>query len=224
MGQEVDCRLARKSGRFWPGPSNEALFATVRRGRDMISLFNLNKGLVLILLFVVLALPGCVTSKDVLLNAVTTPLKTGKYEVQYYVDGKWTKFAAGSLALANRTYTWTENREASSLLNSRPHGLKFALFYMGNNYFIVVVASADLRNPIWLGNYVYGIARRAGGTFLYDFPSCLDLLVSQSFTDYQIDKIEAHECQYLSATSLTSALTTYAKRTTLRKRLAPSSH
>ena len=191
----------------------------------MISLCNLNKGLVFTVLFAVLAmLSGCVTSKEVLLNAVTIPVRAGKYEVQYHVEGKWTKFATGSLALVNRRYTWTEKREVSSLLNSRPNGFKFALVDIGNNYFIIVVASADLRNPIWHGNYVYGIARRAGGAFLYDFPSCLDLLVSQGFTDYQIEKIEAHECLYSSKASLTGALTRYAKRTAMWKRLAPSGH
>jgi hypothetical protein len=190
----------------------------------MISLRNLDKGVVLILLFAALTLSGCVTSKEVLLNAVTTPVRTGKYEVQYHVDGKWTKFAAGSLALVDRTYTWTENRQALSLLNSNPRGTDFALVDIGNNYFIVVVATADFRNPIWVGNYMYGIARRAGGTFLYDFPSCLDLLVSQGFSDYQIEKIVAYECLYSSKASLTNALTTYAKRTIMWKRLAPSGH
>jgi hypothetical protein len=200
-------------------------FATVRRGREMISLCNLSRGSVFTVLFAALAmLSGCVTSEEVLLNAVATPAKAGKYELQYHGDGKWTKFATGSLALVNRRYTWTENSEVSSLLNSKPDGFKFALVDTGNNYFIIVVASADLRNPIWVGNYSYGIARRAGGAFLYDFPSCLDLLVSQGLADYQIEKIEAHECQYSSKASLTSALTTYAKRTATWKRLAPSGH
>ena len=190
----------------------------------MISLCNLNKRMIFILLFAVLTLSGCVTSKEVLLNAVTTPVSAGKYDVQYHVDGKWTKFSAGSLALVNRTYIWTENREASSLFNSNPGGTKFALVDIGNNYFIVVVATADLRNPIWVGNYMYGVARRAGGAFLYEFPSCLDLLVSQGFSDPQIEKIETHECLYSSKASLTSALTAYAKRTALWKRLATSSH
>ena len=191
----------------------------------MISPCNLSKGLVFTALFAVLAmLAGCVTSEEVLLNAVATPARAGKYEVQYLVDGKWTKFATGSLALANRTYTWAEDREALSLLNSRPDGFRFSLVDIGNNYFIVVVASADLRNPTWVGNYMYGIARRVGGAFLYDFPSCLDLLVSQGLTDYQIEKIEAHECLYSSKASLTGALTRYAKRTAMWKRLAPAGH
>jgi hypothetical protein len=193
-------------------------------GRRMVLLRNLNKSMIFILLFAALALSGCVTSKEPLLNTVTTPVRAGKYEVQYHVDGKWTKFAAGSLTLINRAYTWIEDREASSLLNSNPRGTKFALVDIGNNYFIVVVATADLQNPIWVGNYMYGIARRAGGAFLYDFPSCLDLLVSQGFSDYQIEKIVAYECIYSSKASLTSALTTYAKRTTMWKRLAPSGH
>ena len=190
----------------------------------MISLCNLNKRMIFILLFDVLTLSGCITSKEGLLNAVTTSVRPGKYEVQYHVDGKWTKFAAGSLTLVNQTYTWTENREASSLLNSNPGGTKFALVDIGNNYFIVVVATADLSNPIWVGSYMYGIARRSRGAFLYDFPSCLDLLVSQGFSDSQIEKIVAYECLYSSKVSLTSALTTYAKRTTMWKRLAPSGH
>lgn len=190
----------------------------------MISRRNLSKRTIFILSFAVLALSGCVTSKEVLLNTVTTPVRPGKYEVQYDVDGKWTKFAAGSLTLINSVYTWTENEEASSLLNSNPRGTKFSLVDIGNNYFIVDVATADLQNPIWVGNYMYGIARRAGGAFLYDFPSCLDLLVSQGFSDYQIEKIVAYECLYSSKASLTSALATYAKRTTMWKRLAPSGH
>jgi hypothetical protein len=170
-------------------------------------------------------LSGCVTSNEVLLNAFTTPLKAGKYALQYYDgDGKWTKFAAGSLALVNRRYTWTENSEVPSLVNSSPERFKFALVDIGNNYFIIVVASADLRNQIWGGNYRYGIARRTRGAFLYDFPSCLDLLVSQGFANYQIKKIEAHECLYSSKASLTNALTTYAKRAAKWKRLAPSGH
>ncbi len=188
----------------------------------MISLSNLSMRL-FFPAFTLLALSGCVTSNEVLLNNFTTPVKAGKYELQYYDgDGKWTKFAAGSLALVNRRYIWTVNWEASSPFNSKPHGLKFALVDIGNNYFVIVVASADVKDPIWVGNYSYGIAQRAGGAFLYDFPSCLDLLVSQGFANYQIEKIEAHECLYSSKASLTSALTSYAKRAAKWKRLAPS--
>jgi hypothetical protein len=189
----------------------------------MISSCNSSKGLVFAALFAVLAvLAGCVTSEEVLLKAATTPAKAGKYEVQYLVDGKWTKFATGSLTVENRTYMWAEDREALSLLSARLDRIKFSLVDIGNNYFIVVVASADLGNPIWAGNHMYGIARRAGGAFLYDFPSCLDLLVSQGLTDFQIEKIEAHACRYSSKASLTGALTSYAKRTAMWKRLAPA--
>jgi hypothetical protein len=189
----------------------------------MISLRHLNRRVLSTVLFAAaLSLSGCITSNELLLDAATTPLRAGKYKVQYHVDGKWTKFAAGTLALANRTYTWTENREVSSLLNSLPREFKFTLVDIGSNYFIIVFATADLRNPIWAGNYMYGIARRAGGTLLYDLPSCLDLLVSQGLSDYQIDKIGAYECQYSKKASLTSALTAYARRTVIWKRLAPS--
>jgi hypothetical protein len=191
----------------------------------MISPGNLSKRLVVILSFAALTmLAGCITSQDVLFGAATAPAKAGRYEVQYHVDGKWTKFATGSLALANRTYSWVEDREPLSLLKFRPDGLRFSLADIGNNYFIVVVAAGDLGNPTWIGNHMYGIARREGGTFLYDFPSCLDLLVSQGFTDDQIEKIKTHECHYSSKTSLIGALTGYAKRTVMWKRLAPSGY
>jgi len=42
--------------------------------------------------------------------------------------------------------------------------------------------------------------------------------------EYQIEKIEAHECLYSSKASLTSALTTHAKRAAMWKRLVPSGH
>ena len=187
-------------------------------------MISLRRLVVSTVLFAALALSGCITSDEVLLHAATTPLRAGKYEVQYNVDGKWTKFAAGSLALANRTYTWTEHGEASSLLNSHSREFKFTLVDMGKNYFIVVFATAELRNPIWAGNYMYGIARRAGRALLYDFPSCLDLLMSQGVLDFQVDKFGAYECQYSGKASLTSALTAYAKRTVMWKRLAPSGH
>jgi hypothetical protein len=191
----------------------------------MISMSNLSKGLAFTALLIVLTmLSGCITSNDVLFNAVTTPMRAGKYEVQYLVDGKWTKFGVGSLALAKGKYTWAEDRETASFLNWNPDGLGFVLVDIGNNYFIIVVATADLTNPVWIGQYMYGVARRSGGAFLYDFPSCLDLLVSQGLSDLQIEKIETHECLYSSKISLTSALTAYAKRTALWKRLAPSSH
>ena len=190
----------------------------------MISPGNLGKRLTVILSFAALTmLAGCVTSQEVLFSTVTAPARTGRYEVQYHVDGKWTKFAAGSLALENQTYSWVEDREPLSLLTFRPDGLRFSLADIGNNYFIVVVAAGDLGNPTWIGNHMYGIARREGRTFLYDFPSCLDLLVSQGFTDYQIEKIKTHECHYSSKTSLIGALTGYAKRTVMWKRLVPSS-
>ncbi len=188
----------------------------------MITLRYLNKRTVSAVLFAALALSGCITSDEILLNAATTPLRVGKYEVQYQVDGKWTKFAAGSLALANRTYTWTEQGEVSSLLSSRTGEFQFTLVDIGNNYFIVVFATAVLGNPIWAGSYLYGIARRAGRALLYEFPSCLDLLMSQGVPDFQADKIGAHECQYSGKASLTSALAAYAKRTVMWKRLAPS--
>ena len=191
----------------------------------MISLRNMSKGLVFTALLILLAmLSGCITSNDVLFNAVTTPMRAGRYEVQYLVDGKWTKFGVGSLALVNGKYTWSEDREAASFLNWNPDGLKVSLVDIGNNYFIIVVATADLRNPIWVGHYMYGVARRAEGALLYEFPSCLDLLVSKDFSDPQIEKIETHECLYSSKASLTSALTAYAKRTIMWKRLAPSGH
>ena len=191
----------------------------------MISPDNLGKRSVVILLFAVLTtLAGCITSQDVLLTAATAPAKAGRYEVQYHVDGKWTKYAVGSLALANRTYSWIEDREPLSLLKFKPNGLRFSLADTGNNYFIVVVAANTPKDPTWIGNHMYGIARREGATFLYDFPSCLDLLVSQGFTDSQIEKIKSHECHYSSKTSLIGALTGYAKRTVMWKRLAPSGH
>jgi hypothetical protein len=205
--------------------SNGALLATVRRGQGMISPGNLRKGSIFSALLILLAmLSGCITSREVLLNGVTTPARVGKYEVQYLVDGKWTKFGAGSLVLRNRKYTWVEDREASSLFNWNPEGLGFALVAIGNNYFIIVVTAADLGNPMWAGKYMYGIARRAGDAFLYDFPSCFDLLASQGISDPQVEKIGAHECLYSSKASLASALTLYAKRTALWKRLVPSIH
>jgi hypothetical protein len=191
----------------------------------MISLSNLSKGLVFAALLILsTTLSGCVTSKDVLFNAVSTPMRTGKYEVQYLIDGKWTTFGAGSLALVNGQYTWDEDKEAASLLNWSPSGLRLTLVDAGNRYFIIIIAIADLRNPIWVGNYMYGIARRSGDVFLYEFPSCFDLMVSEGFADSQIEKIGTYECLYSRKTPLTSALTTYAKRAVLWKRLAPSSH
>jgi hypothetical protein len=189
----------------------------------MISLDNLRKGLAFAALLIFPAtLSGCITSRDVLLNAVSIPLMAGKYEVQYFVDGRWTAFGTGSLALKNGKYAWVEDREAASLLYQPPGGLPFALADMGNNVFIIVVATDDLRNPMWVGKYMYGVARRAGGALLYEFPSCIDLLASLGFSDPQIEKIGTDECLYSSKASLTRALTAFAKRTALWKRLAPS--
>ena len=191
----------------------------------MISPHSLGKRSVGIFLFAALTmLAGCITSQDVLFTTATAPARAGRYEVQYHVDGKWTRYAAGSLALENQTYSWVEDREPLSLMNFRPDGLRFSLVDIGNNYFIGVVAAGSPRKPAWIGNHMYGIARREGGAFLYDLPSCLDLLVSQGFTDDQIEKIKTHECHYSSKTSLIGALTGYAKRTVMWKRLAPSSH
>ena len=191
----------------------------------MISLSNLSKGLVFAALLILsTTLSGCVTSNGVLFNAASTPMRTGKYEVQYLIDGKWTKFEVGSLALVNGQYTWEEDKETTSLLNWSPGGLRLKLVDAGNNYLIIVIAIADLRNPIWVGNYMYGIARRSGDVFLYEFPSCFDLMASQGFTNDQIGKVGPQECLYSRKASLTSALTTYAKRAVLWKRLAPSSH
>jgi hypothetical protein len=186
---------------------------------------NLTRGsLIVVVLALLMILPGCVTSKNALLNATVTPAKAGKYAVQYLADGKWTTFGAGSLTLVNRTYTWTEEREPFSLLNSGHHAFRFTLVDIGNNYFILVSATAGLRNPKWIGNYVYGVVRRAGDAFLYDLPSCLDLRVSQGFSDKQIETIEVDECLYSSKEALTGALSAYAKRTAMWKRLAPYSH
>lgn len=191
----------------------------------MISPGKLTKGPLIVVLLALLAmLPGCVTSKTALLNVATNPVKAGKYEVQYLADGKWTTFGAGSLTLVNRTYTWAEEREALSLFALRPNGFRFTLFDIGNNYFIIVTATANLNNPQWVGNYMYGVARRARDTLLYDLPSCLDLRVSQGFSDIEIEKVDVNECLYSSKASLTKALTTYAKRTVMWKRLAPYSH
>ena len=188
----------------------------------MISPHNSRKGLVLAASLCLLAmLAGCVSSEEALLSTGSTPARAGRYELQYLVDGKWTKVATGALALVNRTYSWAEDREALSLLHPGP--FRFALANVGNNVFVIVVASTDLKNPIWTGHYIYGIARRAGKVFLYDFPSCLDLLASQGFTDEQIEKVKAHECLYSNQASLTAVLIAYAKRTAMRKRLAPSS-
>jgi hypothetical protein len=167
-------------------------------------------------------LSGCITSNDALFNTSTTPMRAGRYDVQYFVEGQWTKFGAGSLRLVGGKYTWSEDIEASSLLDWNRDGMRFTLIEMKNNYFIVVAAADDLGSPVWIGHYVYGVARRSGGAFLYDFPSCLDLLVSLGLWHTQIEKIETHECLYSNKASLTRALIAYAQRTTMRKRLAPS--
>ncbi|MGZ6317565.1 MAG: hypothetical protein ACXWNQ_09915 [Anaerolineales bacterium] len=191
----------------------------------MISPVNPTKGPLIVVLFALLTmLTGCVTSKEPLLNAATTPMKAGKYQIQYLTDGKWTTFGVGSLTLVNRTYAWVEEREAFSLLKSGDDRHRFTLIDIGSDYFIVVTATAELRNPKWIGNYVYGVARRVGDAFLYDLPSCLDLRVSQGFSDKQIEKIEVDECLYSSKETLIGALAAYAKRTAMWKRLAPYSH
>jgi hypothetical protein len=165
---------------------------------------------------------GCITSDDALFNVSTTQMRAGRYDVQYLVDGQWTKYGAGSLALVGSEYIWTEDREAASLLNWNRTGLRATLVGIARDQFIIVLAADDLRGPAWMGHYVYGVARRSGKTLLYDFPSCLDLLVSLGLSDRQIEKIETHECLYSNKETLTRALFAYAKRTTLRKRLAPS--
>jgi hypothetical protein len=191
----------------------------------MISLSNLSKGLGFTAVHTSLTmLSGCITSNDVLFNAVTTPMRAGKYEVQYLVDGKWTKFGAGSLGLVNGKYTWAEGKGAASFLNWNPDGLGFALIDIGNNYFIIVVATADLTNPIWAGHYMYGVARHAGVRSFTIFLVAWTCSCRKGLSDPQIEKIETHECLYSSKASLTSALTANAKRTALWKRLAPSSH
>lgn len=165
---------------------------------------------------------SCITSNDALFNTSTTPMRAGRYDVQYLVDGQWTKFGAGSLALFGGKYTWAEDREAASLLDWNRNGIRFTLIDMKNNDFIVAAAADDLGSPVWIGHYVYGVARQSGNALLYDFPSCLDLLVSQGLSDPQIEKLETHECLYSNKGSLTRALIAYAKRTTMRRRLAPS--
>jgi hypothetical protein len=167
-------------------------------------------------------LSGCIASEDALFNTSTTPMRAGRYDVQYLVDGRWTTYGAGSLTLVGGKYNWAEDREAASLLNWKRSGLSATLVGIANDYFIVVVAADDLRIPMWTGHYVYGVARRSGKALLYDFPSCLDLLVSQGLSDPQIEKIETRECLYSDQASLTRALIAYAEHTTMRKRLAPA--
>jgi hypothetical protein len=62
-------------------------------------------------------LSGCITSNDVLFNTSTTPMRAGRYDVQYSIDGQWTTYGAGSLTLVLGKYTWFEDREAASLLD-----------------------------------------------------------------------------------------------------------
>src|SRR5581483_1999139 len=120
----------------------------------MIGLCDASKAALLIALFAVLVLSGCVTSNEVLFDARTAPLRAGKYELQYSDgDGKWTKFATGSLALIDGRYRWTENGVVSSPFRSNVDKLKFALVDIGNGNFIIVADTADLKNPIWAGNY-----------------------------------------------------------------------
>lgn len=84
---------------------------------------NLSRGLVPAALLTLLAtLSGCITSNDVLLHAAATPIRAGKDEVQYLVDGKWTKFGAGSLTPANGKYTWAVDGQTASFLNWNPKG------------------------------------------------------------------------------------------------------
>ena len=167
-------------------------------------------------------LSGCIASEDALFNTSTTPMRAGRYDVQYLVDGRWTTYGAGSLTLAGGKYNWAEDREAASLLTWNRSGLRAALVGIESGYFIIVVAADDLRLPMRAGRYVYGVARQSGKALLYDFPSCLDLLMSQGLSDPQIEKIETHECLYSNKDALTRALIAYAQRTTMRKRLAPS--
>jgi len=189
----------------------------------MMPLNDLRKGLSCAALLAFLTmLSGCITSNDAMFNTSTTPIRSGRYEVQYLVDGQWTKYGAGSLTLVGGKYIWSEDREAGSLLTWNRGGLRARLVGIARDYYIIVVPADDLRSPIWIGRYVYGVARRSGKALLYDFPSCLDLLVSLGLSDAQLENIETRECLYSNKDTLTHALIAYAKRTTMRKRLAPS--
>lgn len=191
--------------------------------RKMIPLSGLRKGFACAPLLASLTmLSGCITSNDAIFNTSTTPVRSGRYDVQYLVDGQWTNYGVGSLTLVGGKYNWTEDREAASLLDWNRSSLRATLVGIARDYFVIVVAADDLRGPVWIGHYVYGVARRSDKALLYDFPSCLDLLVSLGLSDPQIETIETHECLYSNKDTLTRALIAYAKRTTMRKRLSPS--
>ena len=55
-------------------------------------------------------LSGCIASDDALFKTSTNPMRAGRYDVQYLVDGRWTTYGAGSLTLVGGKYNWAEDQ------------------------------------------------------------------------------------------------------------------
>ena len=104
--------------------------------RKMIPLSGLRKGFACAPLLASLTmLSGCITSNDAIFNTSTTPVRSGRYDVQYLVDGQWTNYGAGSLTLVGGEYIWSEDREAASLLNWNRSSLRATLVGIAKRLF-----------------------------------------------------------------------------------------
>jgi len=73
-------------------------------------------------------LSGCIASEDALFNTSTTPMRAGRYDVQYLVDGRWTTYGAGSPGeqitpwRAERVTPSSAARRSSQSRTSSSHG------------------------------------------------------------------------------------------------------
>jgi hypothetical protein len=142
---------------------------------------------------------GCITSKDALFDSskAVLPLSGGKYEVQLYSSGRWTRSQAGSMETRDNSYLWKKD--------GQDPGTAFSLYLAGDNSFVIVETGGGN-----IGAYRYGLLRRARDGWLLYVPRCDELFRLKDFEEFQLDRIEKGECLYANAQRLTQDLIKFA--------------
>jgi hypothetical protein len=151
----------------------------------------------LFILSVLIALCGCISSKDALFDppAATLPLVKGHYEAQVYSGGQWTALEKGSLETGGRSYFWTKDG------NTIP--TEYSLYTASINSFIIAEKTYD-------GTYRYGLLRQSPDGWLLYAPTCDEIFKLKKFDEFQISKIDKHSCLYTTTRPLIQDLIRFA--------------
>jgi len=163
----------------------------------------------LLVLPAVIALSGCISSKDALFDpsAATLPLAGGHYELQLYSSGQWAALEKGSLAIRGRTYSWTKDGTTDST--------EYSIYTAGVSSFVIAEKTYD-------GTYQYALLRQSNEGWLLYAPTCDEIFKLKEFDQFHMNKIEKGKCLYTTSRPLAQDLAKFADHAGKWARLAAS--